>query len=118
MARFLSVFLITLTLLAGVSLAADPLAGITIESEHNVSYNWAREYGGWAMPEPCMSTLMVVLRDESTPSKVRTKRRASGACDVWMGRWKDEYVGYITTDPRKLDIDHLVPPKEAHQSGA
>jgi hypothetical protein len=99
MVRFLFAFLVTLALLAGVSLAADPLDGILIEPERDPSYDRTRDYGGWATPEPCMSTRMIVLRDESTPSKVRIKRRASGACDVWMGRWKDQYVGYITDLP-------------------
>jgi len=61
---------------------------------------------------------MIVLRNESEPAKVRIKTKANGDCGVWMGRWHELYVGYVTTDPRKLDIDHLVPLKEAHQSGA
>ena len=34
------------------------------------------------------------------------------------GSWNDPYSGKTITDATKLDIDHMVPLKEAHQSGA
>ena len=34
------------------------------------------------------------------------------------GSWNDPYSGRTITDATKLDIDHMVPLKEAHQSGA
>jgi len=98
--------------------AADFLEGIPIEAEHDVSYNRQRDYGGWATPEPCMSTRMVVLRDQSEPSKIKIRTKPNGSCEVWLGEWQEPYVGYVTTDPRNLQIDHLVPLKEAHRSGA
>jgi len=111
--------LVLVALLASApALADDPLRDIRIEPEQNINFSRARDYGGWATPEPCMSTRMIVLRAESEPSKVRIRTKANGDCDVWMGRWHEPYVGYVTTDPRKLDIDHLVPLKEAHRSGA
>ena len=113
----LSTFLVVAALL-GVARAADVLDGILLEPEHDVSYNRQRDYGGWTIPEPCMSTRMVVLRDQSEPSKVRIRTKPNGSCDVWQGEWNDPYVGYTTTDPRDLQIDHLVPLKEAHRSGA
>ena len=33
------------------------------------------------------------------------------------GSWNDPYSGKTITDSSKLDIDHLVPLKEAHESG-
>lgn len=39
-------------------------------------------------------------------------------CKVIQGYWHDPYSGKIFTDPKKLDIDHVVPLKEAYQSGA
>ena len=34
------------------------------------------------------------------------------------GSWNDPYSGSTITDATKLDIDHMVPLKEAHQSDA
>ena len=39
-------------------------------------------------------------------------------CKVMAGLWFGLYTGRTFTNPRALDIDHLVPLKEAHQSGA
>jgi hypothetical protein len=41
---------------------------------------------------------------------------ASG-CRVGSGLWRDLYTGELHSDPGRLDIDHLVPLKEAHRSG-
>ena len=35
-----------------------------------------------------------------------------------FGKWKDPYTGRIFTDPSQLDIDHVIPLKEAWESGA
>lgn len=37
---------------------------------------------------------------------------------VGTGLWVGHYCGFVTTNPSTLDIDHLVPLKEAHESGA
>lgn len=37
---------------------------------------------------------------------------------VLNGAWEDPYTGNTLTDPSSLDIDHVVPLKEAHESGA
>lgn len=36
---------------------------------------------------------------------------------VVEGLWVGPYSGFVTRDPGPLDIDHMVPLKEAHQSG-
>ena len=38
-------------------------------------------------------------------------------CRVVSGSWNDSYSGKTITDASKLDIDHLVPLKEVHESG-
>ena len=38
-------------------------------------------------------------------------------CWVAVGRWVDPYTGRVFTDPRQLDVDHVVPLGEAHRTG-
>lgn len=41
-----------------------------------------------------------------------------GGCTVLGGRWVSEYDGVVTESARTFDIDHMVPLKEAWDSGA
>ena len=93
------------------------LHGIRIETESSAEYDRYRDYGAWVTKD-CMSTRMTVLRDESDPDQVQIRRRENGTCEVFAGQWLDPYTNTVITVPWVLDIDHLVPLKEAHQSGA
>jgi hypothetical protein len=62
-------------------------------------------------PSGC-DTRFAVLVTEST-----TKTKISG-CKVISGTWLSAYDGVTVTDPKKIDIDHMVPLKEAWESGA
>lgn len=57
-------------------------------------------------------TRVAVLVEESL-----TKATLSG-CTVTSGEWKSVYDGKTVTDPKTLDIDHMIPLKEAWESGA
>jgi 5-methylcytosine-specific restriction endonuclease McrA len=99
----------------------DPLFGIRIEAAARVRYNRARDYGGWQrMAEPlnrCFTTREQVLSDEST-TPVRIRRTRSGwHCTIATGTWIDPYTAQNITNAKQMDIDHLVPLKEAHLSG-
>jgi len=39
-------------------------------------------------------------------------------CRIIRGRWADAYTGEIVTDPRALDVDHVVSLEDAWESGA
>ena len=62
----------------------------------------------------CQNTRQEVLIAESL---VPVKLDAKG-CKVLAGRWLDPYTGQVFTNPRQLDIDHVVPLAEAHRAGA
>ena len=51
-------------------------------------------------------------------SKVPVKFKRNKGCVVSHGQWFDPYSGQTFTQASKLDIDHIVPLKEAHVSGA
>ena len=75
-----------------------------------------RDYPHWIdLDQDCQNTRHEVLVEESTvPVQFKTNKK----CRVVDGKWWDSFTGKKFNDPGKLDIDHLVPLKEAHQSGA
>lgn len=73
------------------------------------------DYAHWLdRDDDCRDTRQEILaRDSVTPV-----RWSADGCAVAAGRWHDPYTGRTFTDPRQLDIDHIVPLSEAHRSGA
>lgn len=57
-------------------------------------------------------TRFAVLVEESVSKAV------TSGCKVVSGEWKSVYDGKTVTDPKTLDIDHMIPLKEAWESGA
>jgi hypothetical protein len=62
----------------------------------------------------CQNTRHEVLIEESL-KKVAFK--GGKKCQVATGEWLDPYTGITVTDATKLDVDHMVPLKNAHDSG-
>ena len=107
----IGVFAIT----AALSARADPLDGLTIAPEVDAPYDRNAMYGDWRDADgDGLKTRDEVLAAESLiPATLRDDGRK-----VTAGLWFDPYTGLAFTDPEDVDIDHLVPLKEAHQSGA
>ena len=62
----------------------------------------------------CQKTRDEVLIAESTiPVMFKTARN----CKFAAGRWLDPYTGQVFTNPGDLDVDHMVPLRNAHRSG-
>lgn len=60
----------------------------------------------------CLNTRQEVLQKDSIkPVEIKN-------CRVINGKWYDVYSGKYYTNPTELDIDHIVPLKEAYKSGA
>ena len=93
--------------------ARAALEAIRVEPEHRAGY--ARE--GWPhwrdADGDCLDTRDEVLAAES----LERVRLSPGGCSVVAGRWQGDYTGETVTDPGALDVDHLVPLQEAHDSG-
>jgi hypothetical protein len=62
----------------------------------------------------CLDTRAETLKSRSLSIVVMNKR----GCKVKYGKWKDYYYPEIHTVASKVDIDHLVPLKHAHDVGA
>ena len=73
-----------------------------------------RQWKHWIdVDKDCQNTRQEVLISESLIPVTMDKRN----CKVTKGRWFCPYTGKFYTDPKVLDIDHLIPLKHAHNSG-
>ena len=75
-----------------------------------------KQFGNWIDADgDCQNTQHEVLIEESRiPVTFKTSRQ----CIVISGEWHDPYTGRVFTDPSLLDVDHVIPLKEAFLSGA
>lgn len=72
-------------------------------------------WGRWIDEDgDCQDTRQEVLIRESQVEATLDEK----GCKVLTGRWLCPYTGNVITDPGLLDVDHVVPLKEAHDSGA
>jgi hypothetical protein len=77
-------------------------------------YNRA-EWGRWVDEDrDCQTTRdEVLIRDSLITVTFKSPRQ----CKVKAGLWRCPYTGRVFTNPRKLDIDHVVPLVYAHNNG-
>ena len=62
----------------------------------------------------CQNARHEVLIEESL---IEVTFKSPKQCQVATGKWLDPYTGDTITDATKLDVDHMVPLKNAHDSG-
>ena len=89
------------------------LAGLTISPEVTSGYN--RDlFKHWidADRDGCNAREEVLIIESLDPVEL------SSTCRALSGRWLSRFDGVVITDSSKLDIDHMVPLKEAWDSGA
>ncbi|MFZ3229478.1 MAG: DUF1524 domain-containing protein [Pseudobdellovibrio sp.] len=85
-----------------------------------VSYNRINQFGKWVHDKKdstdCYNTRAKVLIRDSSKTIVFN---ADNACSVEKGEWVDPYAGKVLTDAKlDIQIDHMVPLKNAYVSGA
>lgn len=89
------------------------LEKLTVANEADADSYERDFFNHWTkVPGSSCDTRFAVLVSESL-----VKAKISG-CKVISGEWKSVYDGKTVTDPSELDIDHMVPLKEAWRSGA
>jgi hypothetical protein len=95
-------------------LALTILQTIVVEREHGAGYDrdlfavWLDLDG-----DGCDTRQEVLMLESLSPAQVDRN-----GCSVIAGDWVSLYDGLTATDPSTLDIDHVVPLKEAWDSGA
>lgn len=63
----------------------------------------------------CLNTRQEILKARSEiPVKIKRKGKK---CFVESGLWRDYYYPETLTSPKKIDIDHIIPLKHAHDIG-
>lgn len=84
------------------------------DEERSDSYDRDR-FRHWVNVEEKCSAREYTLREESL-KKVAYEDEAE--CVIASGEWLSLYDNIVLTDPSSVDIDHMVPLKEAWESGA
>jgi hypothetical protein len=77
--------------------------------ERSLYRHWIRVEG------TCRDVRAVVLIRGAEPGTIIFAD--PGECRVGGGVWRDPYTGQMFTSPSDIDIDHMVPLKNAHESG-
>ena len=75
-----------------------------------------RDWKHWTDADrDCQNTRNEVLTEKSLTTVTFS---TDDGCRVATGQWLASYTNTVVTDPGKLDIDHMVPLGNPHQSGA
>lgn len=91
----------------------DALNNLTVVAESGSDTYDRDAFNHWTSKNTTgCDTRYAVLVEESISKAV------TSGCTVVSGEWLSVYDGQKVTDPKKLDIDHMVPLKEAWESGA
>ena len=94
---------------APLTITVAPIRAGIPEYDRSDWWHWIDEDGD------CQDARQEVLIAESLDQVTFETDRQ---CRVESGRWYGAFTGVYTSDPGDLDIDHLVPLKNAHLSGA
>lgn len=92
-------------------LVRDLLAQLRVEPERPTGYDRAL-FPHWITTGGCTTRAHVLIRDARGTAVVEDN------CRVTAGQWHSAFDDVHLTNPRSIDIDHLVPLAEAWRSGA
>jgi hypothetical protein len=88
------------------------LSRLTVTTETNSGTYSRKAFKHWIDADrDCEDTRAEVLIRESTTT-------VGGKCSIKTGTWTSMYDGLVVTTASRLDVDHIVPLKEAWESGA
>ncbi len=116
--KSITTLLVFSVLLATSQIHASTIPDITLcKAENDPTRYKKRSYNHWIDEDGNgLDTRAEVLRKEVVNSVIVEEKR--GRKKIVAGAWYDHYTGSYIKNPNKIDISHLVPLKEAHNSGA
>ena len=86
---------------------------LTVRAAHPAGYERSK-FSLWASePDGCSARYDVLIRDASRKPKV-----SQPGCHLSDGGWVSPYDGVATSNPTKVQIDHVVPLEQAWAAGA
>ena len=105
-------FLFLAALLIAFPASADSLDGIRIEPEKNIPAYDRDLYDHWidADGDGQDAREEALIEESLIPVTFQDGKVVAG---LWVG----PYCGFVTRNPGELDVDHMVPLKQAHLSG-
>tara|TARA_R110002126_G_scaffold5453_29_gene28902 strand:+ start:1649 stop:2284 length:636 start_codon:yes stop_codon:yes gene_type:complete len=116
--KIIRTFVLTCLTAFSTPVHAEDFLGVTIAAETQSDSYKRSLYRHWIDEDSDkLDTRQQVLETESLID-VTIITKANGRRVVTDGLWAGPYTGFVTTTPGDLDVDHLVPLKEAHESGA
>ena len=80
-------------------------------------YDRDKHYGKWisiSKESSCLNTREVVLKRSSSPDQIAVSKNG---CRILRGEWLDPYTDQQFTNPKDIQIDHMVPLKNSYISG-
>lgn len=83
-------------------------------------YDRRLHFGGWInedAPSDCYDTRTETLLRDASPD-VRVVFRRDNACKIRSGAWYDPYTNRVFKTSQSLQVDHVVPLKNAYMTGA
>ena len=90
-------------------------ARLLVQAEYKAKTYKRKNWRHWIdADKDCQNTRQEILIQYSQKSP---SYRSSRNCHVTSGSWTCPYTGKLFTNPRKIDIDHIVALKEAYESG-
>jgi len=108
-------YAVAVLVLFGLPGAAADLNALTVAPETGAETYDRKLYAHWLdLDGNSRDAREDVLVAESL---VPVQRDLGTSRKILSGLWIGQYCGYVTADPGALDIDHMVPLKEVHESG-
>ena len=107
---------ISLLIITG-NINAETYRGLEISPEVNTPAYSRSQYKHWIDADNNDVNTRFEVLDEESWYLVTWDEKSNGDWFVVDGLWNCPYTGKSYTDPSDIDIDHMVPLKEVHQSG-
>lgn len=103
--------------------AKQALKGVVVGAAQKVDYN-RDDWNHWVDARSCWTVREAVLARDAQPGSLVLKDKGGNttsdvnvACEIVSGVWVDPYSGSQFTNPRDMDIDHMIPLKYAATHG-
>jgi hypothetical protein len=91
---------------------SELLGQLTVAVEDTGAHYDRAAWGDWIGQGKSCDTRAIVLQHQGS------EVQSGASCKIASGKWTSAYDGVVVTNARDLDIDHIVPVKEANRSGA